>query len=531
MPKRTRRCAEGHVGHLVLSERLLALRSQPIDLSSSWMITILVSRESRGHASRRRRVQSGAPIFNETVLPGRTYSEFCTQRQSIPHPTQTSPRRKFGMVSIPQQQQDTIRSMMSRAVENNTLPALFCGVTNHHGEIFMHQAGRKVLGDPSSDPLDESAIFWICSMTKLITSIAAMQQIEQGKIQLSTRVSDILPELANPVTVTARDADGKPTATAPAKNPITFGQLLNHSSGLAYPQSGVAYGSHSYKDSSAWLDKIKGTFSGQPLSFEPGSDCECPHICSLNSSHLPQLLTAFPRTVSVSLSNECLGNRWINICECRTSVHQQWPNAPFSSKDHIFSPLNITSPSFYLTADLKERLLPLSVRNSENKLEKWTNQVEIINRDPEKTAVHLGGVGLYSSLKDYLALLRHLLQIKAGTGVNPILSAASVATLFEPTLDVPAANSLAKMLGMPEGSVQFSTGQMLATADVPGRRKKGTGAWGGFASTSYFIDPETGIAAVFGTQLVPTSADYDVAYENLWSEVEEAIYAGLQNAT
>ncbi|KAJ7857678.1 beta-lactamase/transpeptidase-like protein [Mycena olivaceomarginata] len=136
------------------------------------------------------------------------------------------------MVSISQQQQDAIRGLMSRAVESTTLPALFCGVTDHNGEIFMHQTGRKVLGDPLSDRLDENAVFWICSQTKLITSIAAMQLIEQGKIQLNTLAREILPELANPIIVTARDADGKPTATASAKNPITFGQLLNHSSGL-----------------------------------------------------------------------------------------------------------------------------------------------------------------------------------------------------------------------------------------------------------------------------------------------------------
>jgi CubicO group peptidase (beta-lactamase class C family) len=48
----------------------------------------------------------------------------------------------------------------------------------------------------------------------------------------------VLPELANPVVITARDEQGRPTATAPAQNKITFGQLLNHSSGLAYFQEG-----------------------------------------------------------------------------------------------------------------------------------------------------------------------------------------------------------------------------------------------------------------------------------------------------
>jgi CubicO group peptidase (beta-lactamase class C family) len=84
-----------------------------------------------------------------------------------------------------------------------------------------------------------------------------MQLMEQGKIQLSTPVGGILPELANPVIVTARDADGKPTASTPAKNPITFGQLLNHTSGIEYNQSGPSYGSCPYENSSAWFNRIK----------------------------------------------------------------------------------------------------------------------------------------------------------------------------------------------------------------------------------------------------------------------------------
>jgi len=352
----------------------------------------------------------------------------------------------------------------------------------------VHQAG-------SNDPVDENTIFWICSQTKLVTSIAAMQLIEQGKIQLSTLVGGILPELANPVIVTARDADGKPMASTPAKNPITFGQLLNHTSGIEYNQSGPSYGSYPYENSSAWFNRIKGSLPGQPLKFEPGSD------------------------FAYGFSTDCVG--FIVERISGKSLDQYF-------KDHISSPLGIRSASFYLTADLKERLLPLSVRDSQDKLVKWNNQVEIINQDPEKTNVHFGGVGLYMSLKDYLTILRHLLQIKAGKATNPILGSASVAALFEPTLEVPAANSLAKMLQMPEGSAQFSTGLMLTTADSPGRRRKGTGSWGGWASTSYFVDPDTGIAAVFGTQLVPSSADFDMTYETLWVEVEQAIYAGLQ---
>ncbi|KAJ6557357.1 beta-lactamase/transpeptidase-like protein [Mycena vulgaris] len=404
------------------------------------------------------------------------------------------------MVSISQQQQEAIRGIMSRAVESETVPALFCGVSDENGELFMHQAGRKVVEDPTSDPLDENTIFWLCSQTKLITSIAALQLIEQGKIQLSTPVSQILPELAHPVIVTARDSDGKPTATKPATNPITFGQLLNHTSGMEYNLDGAPYTlatKHGYgkdEDSSTFFTLHKGPYPGELLKFEPGTDFAYGH------------------------STDCVGF----IVERLTSksLDQYF-------KDHIFSPLGITSASFYMTADLKERMLPLCIRDSEDKLAKWIDDPPTINQDPEKTNVHFGGEGLYSSLKDYLTVLRHLLQIKAGTASNPILSDASVAALFEPTHDTTMSHSLAKMLDMPAGSVQFSRGLMLNMVDRPGRSRKGTGSWAGWACTSYFVDPGTGIAVVFGTQLIPTNG-WDPAYQKLWIEVEEAIYADLQ---
>jgi hypothetical protein len=71
------------------------------------------------------------------------------------------------------------------------------------------------------------------------TQIAALQLIEQGKIELDTPVETVLPELANPVVVTESDQTGQVQTTTPAKEKITFGQLLNHSSGLDYWVTGT----------------------------------------------------------------------------------------------------------------------------------------------------------------------------------------------------------------------------------------------------------------------------------------------------
>ena len=81
-------------------------------------------------------------------------------------------------------------------------------------------------------------------MTRLLIEfcikIAALKLIEQGKITLDTPVETVLPELANPVIVTAHDEAGRPAASTPAKGKILFGQLLNHSSGLDYSVDGTA---------------------------------------------------------------------------------------------------------------------------------------------------------------------------------------------------------------------------------------------------------------------------------------------------
>jgi len=89
--------------------------------------------------------------------------------------------------------------------------------------------------------------------------------------------------------------------------------------------------------------------------------------------------------------------------------------------------------SFYLTPELKQRLVNLTFRDSDGGLKPWGNQVKIIEQDPSKggpiyatisfascvlltascasVRLHLGGVGMYSSMRDYLKILRHLMQI------------------------------------------------------------------------------------------------------------------------
>ncbi|KAF7335429.1 hypothetical protein MVEN_02195900 [Mycena venus] len=405
-------------------------------------------------------------------------------------------------------QTDAFDRILSDAVSNKSTGALFFGVTTAEKAIYMRTGGTKLVDDPSSETIDDNTIFWLCSQTKMITTIAALQLIDQGKIALDTPVEAVLPELANPVVVTSHDAAGHPAATAPAKEKIRFGHLLNHSSGLNYmldgttPASGmpVAY-SHSYKDQdvSAFFKILKGSLPGIPLAFEPGTN------------------------YAYGFSTDCAG--FIVERLSGKTLEQYF-------QDHIFTPLGITSASFYLTPQLKDRLLPLSYRNKSGVVERW-KRAPVIDQDPANVRVHLGGVGLYASQKDYLTLLQHLLQIKAGSATNPILSRAAVDSMFSPTLPPAGAATMDReritndpYLSLPAGSTQFSRGLLVNTADVPEKRRSGSGAWGGWASTSFLIDPQAGVAAVFGMQLVPTGDD---VHMRLLDVLERGVYAGLIN--
>ncbi|KAJ6534393.1 beta-lactamase/transpeptidase-like protein [Mycena capillaripes] len=437
-------------------------------------------------------------MVNLTALETYLNFSFAFTKIQLPCPPYNMPSPSLSVT-----QKDTFNRILSEAVSSKSTPALFFGVTNADGTIYMHQEGRKLVDDPTSELIDEDTIFWLCSQTKLITTVAALQLVEQGKIALDTPVESVLPELASPVVITGKDEAGNPVTT-PAKNKITFGQLLNHSSGLdgdVLPrsrQNGIAdMYSLADQDVSAFFISLKGSLPSVPLKFEPGT----------NFAYGPSV--------------DCAG--FIVERLSGKSLEQYF-------HDHIFAPLGITSASFYLTPPLKDRLLPLSYRTKSGIIERWKGP-SVVDLDPAHTRVHFGGALLYASQKDYLALLRHILQIKAGSATTPILTHASVDSLFAPTLPSAGATTAEGVMawsdpyfGLPAGGAQFSRGLFVNTVDVPGRRKSGSGTWGGWANTSFFIDPTTGVAAVFATQLAPM---FDNTHQRLYDTLERTLYAGL----
>lgn len=174
-------------------------------------------------------------------------------------------------------------------------------------------------------------------------------------------------------------------------------------------------------------------------------------------------------------------------------------------QQNIFRPLGMTSTSFLMNSAIEQNLATIMFRRADKSLIPWGHQ--FYECDPEKVRAYYGGAALISSARDYLALLRHLLQIHGDEidASNAILTRESVLKLFTPSLSPEAQKSLEGMLGsvLPAPGTQWSNGQACTVADWPGMRKAGSGFWSGFLNTSFWIDPTTGFAGVVLSQLLP----------------------------
>jgi methyl acetate hydrolase len=122
-----------------------------------------------------------------------------------------------------------IDAALRRAVEAKEVPGVVAMAANGKGVIYEGAFGTRDLAQGQAMTLD--TIFRIASMTKAVTSVAAIQLVEQGKLQLDQPIGGTLPELSAPQVLEGFDDAGAPRLR-PAKRPITLRQLLTHTAGF-----------------------------------------------------------------------------------------------------------------------------------------------------------------------------------------------------------------------------------------------------------------------------------------------------------
>jgi methyl acetate hydrolase len=208
-------------------------------------------------------------------------------------------------------------------------------------------------------------IFRLASMTKAVTSVAAMQLVEQGRLSLEQPVGNILPELAAPQVLEGFDDRGQPKLR-PAKRPITLHHLLTHTAGFAYDVWDARLGRY-----------IKA--AGVP----PGSTGK------LASLRLPLMFDP--------------GERWeygINL-DWAGRVVEAVSGQPLAVyfRQHIFAPLGMTDTDYVLSSLQRDRLVSVHQRQADGTLQPTALP------DPPWREFWSGGGGLNSTGRDYLTFL------------------------------------------------------------------------------------------------------------------------------
>jgi len=379
-----------------------------------------------------------------------------------------------------------IDAILQGAVSAQAAPGVVAMAATDRAVIYEGAFGLRCLGTQARMSTD--TVFRIASMVKLLTSVAAMQLVESGKLSLDDPADKVDPELGAAQVLTGFDANGKPQLRPPLR-PITLRNLLTHTSGFSYPlwnENAVRY--------YAVAGKTKG-LPRRPLFFDPDSRW------SYGGS-----IDAVGRLVELA-SGEPLDRYF---------------------RSHICQPLGMNDTGFEITADQRAREANLHVRKPDGAL--VAKPMEKAN-EPHS---HSGGGGIYSTAPDYLTLLRALLDRGNLDGAK-ILRPETVAMMSRnQTGDIEAGHMKTTSPGLsndvdffPGVRLRWAFGHMTNLDPVKAGRKAGSLTWAGLYNTYYWIDPASNVAGVIMMQILPFA---DTRAVDLYRRFERGVYRALKPA-
>src|SRR3954470_8955987 len=160
-----------------------------------------------------------------------------------------------------------IDEVLREATDRGDVPGVVAMAATRDGPVYQGAFGKRALPDGAAMSTD--TVFWIASMTKAITSTAAMQLVEQGKLALDHPITDVLPELSAPQVLEGFDPSGEPRLR-PAKRPITLRHLLTHTAGLVYEIWNADMGRYMETKAIPGIISCQNAALSLPLVFDPG---------------------------------------------------------------------------------------------------------------------------------------------------------------------------------------------------------------------------------------------------------------------
>ena len=327
----------------------------------------------------------------------------------------------------------------------------------------------------AGQPMRTDTIFRIASMTKAVTSVAAMMLCEDGKLLPSDPVSNYIPEFKG-AQVAVPSEDKKSFTLVPAKSEITIRHLLTHTSGITYRFIGAEPWARLYKEAGIvdGLSETQGAIGDNiaklaklPLMHHPGERFSY----GLNTDVLGRVVEA----VSGMTLDEFFRKR-------------------------IFEPLKMTDTHFALPVEKQSRLaavynqLPGGIRKMGGQPDERGYLVYSATYPNQKPhTFYSGGAGLVSTITDYARFLQMLLNGGQLDGAR---------LLSRKTVELMTVNHVGEMFGAQGFGLGFSVVRDLGKGNEPG--SVGQYGWGGFFYTNFFVDPKEQMIGLIMTQLYPS---------------------------
>src|SRR5215471_1700538 len=160
-----------------------------------------------------------------------------------------------------------VNEVLRSAIDRGDVPGVVAMAATRNGVVYQAAFGCRT--SPDGAVMSTDTVFWIASMTKAITSTAAMQLVEQGKLALDHPIADVLPELSAPQVLEGFDPAGEPRLR-PARRPITLRHLLTHTSGLVYEIFNAEMGRYMELKTVPGIISCQNAALSLPLVFDPG---------------------------------------------------------------------------------------------------------------------------------------------------------------------------------------------------------------------------------------------------------------------
>ena len=362
---------------------------------------------------------------------------------------------------------DEVKRLMDDSVANHEIPCSDIIVTYKGETVYRYMNGTR--DDEKKVPLNGNELYFLYSTSKPITCTAALQLVEQGKMNLDDKVSDYIPEFAD---LMVKTEDG----LKKAENPMTLRHLFSMTSGLNYDLESAPLMEQKQKNPmSSTLDMIRA-LAKNPLEFEPGTH----FLYSL--SH--DVLAAVIEVVSGMSFGAYL-------------------------KKNIFDVCGMTRTGFLPDAETVEQICSQYRYSEENKV---SSLMEKENQYQLTPAYESGGAGLHSCVDDYIKFATEM------ANGNRLLK--------KETIDLLRTSQISGQtyIDFQDCKKGYSYGLGVRTDRDGSFVAKGEFGWDGAAGAYTLMDPDNHVAVFYATHV----RDYGgYLYDELHLNIRDAIYKAI----